>query len=260
MPQRAHVPSTIESGETSGARPTTSAIWHTPSTAIPFRPRLRAPAAGQQRVRERLRRRRGRCCPDDDRDGLNHVRDAGGAVDAEIRHDRACEGQRMAANTGHGSGGKNTGERLERPPHASAGRLHRERQERDRADRREHRPRHEEQARPRVAPEHGQPGDGERGVHDGGRLGDVAEREDRHEEGDREADPRRPDRRGAAARASSKTSPGVQNGSSAAAKVTVPAASAAGISWRSSGIAAAAGLGATRRLARPGRLRPISSR
>ena len=49
----------------------------------------------------------------------------------------------------------------------------------------------------------------------------------------------------AAASASSRTSPGVQNGSSAAAKVTVPAASAAGISWRSSGIAAAAGLGAT---------------
>ena len=105
-------------------------------------------------------------------------------------------GSGCAANTGHGGGGEHTGERLQRPPHAPAGRLDRERQECERADRREHGPRHEEQARARVAPEHGEPRDGERGVRDGRRLGDVPEREDRYEERDREAEPRRPDRRG----------------------------------------------------------------
>ena len=189
MPQRTHVPSTIESGETSGARRDDEGDLAHPEHRDPLQA---APAGIRQQGR-------GECenGGDDDeadvvlndhRNGLDHVRDAGGAVDAEIRHDRAGERQRIAADTRHGSGGEDTGERLERPPRAPAGRLHRERQERDRADAAEHRPRHEEQARPRVAPEHGEPRDGERGVRDGGRLGDVAEREDRYEEGDREAD------------------------------------------------------------------------
>ena len=50
-------------------------------------------------------------------------------------------------------------ERLQRPPSPPAGRLHGERQERDRADRREHGPGNEQQARPRVAPEDGEPRD-----------------------------------------------------------------------------------------------------
>ena len=126
---------------------------------------------------------------------LEDVGDAGRAVDAEVRHDRPVERQRLPAQAGDGGGGEDAGERLQRAPGPPAGGLHGEREERDRADRGEQRACDEQEAGAGVAPAHREPGDGERGVRHGGRLGDVPEREHRHEERDREAEARRAEHR-----------------------------------------------------------------
>ena len=57
----------------------------------------------------------------DDRNGLDHIRDAGGAVDAEIRHDRAGERQRLAAHPGHGGGGEDARRRPAAPAEPALG-------------------------------------------------------------------------------------------------------------------------------------------
>ena len=100
MPQRTHVPSTIESGETSGAKRDDEGDLADAEHRDPLQA---APAGIRQQGRCQCENARDDDEADvvlnDDRNGLDHIRDAGGAVDAEIRHDRAGQGQRIAAHT-----------------------------------------------------------------------------------------------------------------------------------------------------------------
>ena len=230
------MPSTTESGATSGAK----ATMQRDLADTEHRDPLQAAPAG---IGEHGRSEREDGCDDDeadvvlndDRKRLDHVRDAGGAVDAEIRHDRAREGQRVAAHACHRGGGEDAGERLERPP-----------------------------TRPRAGcTASGSSAIAPTAASTGPATNSSPARASRQKTASHAtasaayataaawatlpsgktgtksaiARPRRgaltsqPRLRARAAR----TSPGVQKGSSAAAKVTVPAASAAGISWRSSG-------------------------
>ena len=205
-----------------------SAIWQTPSTAIPFKP---APArVGKERCHESEHERdddEAGVVADHDRECLDHVGDARRAVDAEIRDDRAGERQRLAPQAGDGRGGEHAGERLQRAPRPAACGLHGEREERDRSDRREQRPGDERGAR-RVRRARRPRATRARALRRRRRPPGRRSRAGTRARRARVARPRRGVRivAAAAASASSSTSPGGQNGSSAAANVTVTAASA----------------------------------
>ncbi len=126
---------------------------------------------------------------------MDHVADACRAVHSEVGHDRPGERQRLPAQAGDCGGGEDARERLERAPGPPAGGLHGQREHRDRTDRREQRSRDEQKACTCVAPADREPGEGDRRVRHGSRLGDVPEREDRHEEGDREPESRHSEHR-----------------------------------------------------------------
>ena len=107
------MPSTIESGATSGARGDDQGDLADAEHRDPLQA---APAGiGQHGRRQRENTRdddETDVVLNDDRNGLDHIRHAGGAVDAEIRHDRSGKRQRVSAHAGHGGGGEDARKRL----------------------------------------------------------------------------------------------------------------------------------------------------
>ena len=107
----------------------------------------------------------------------------------EVADRRAGERQRAPDEPGHGGGGQDADARMEPAAPRAAGRLDGERQKREEPEQREQRSHREEQPGARVAPRHGEPAEGEDAVHHRRRLRDVAEREHRRGERDREPEP-----------------------------------------------------------------------
>ena len=134
----------------------------------------------------------------DERDRLNDVRRPGRAGDAEVGHDAAGERERAAREPGHGAAASTPANACSARRTRPRGELHREREQRERAEGREQRAGDEDEPCARVAPAQRQPGDARALAYataapcatlPSGKIG--------HEEREREPEPRRPQRRGA---------------------------------------------------------------
>src|SRR5579862_2437266 len=101
----------------------------------------------------------------------------------------ACERQRDMADPGDERCREYAERDRKRPPRPGADAGRREREEAQRRDRREQRAEREEERRAGLPPRHEQPGGGERRIEQGETRRDVAERQDRHGEREREPGP-----------------------------------------------------------------------
>src|SRR5437879_7373233 len=115
------------------------------------------------------------------------VQRIGGARDAEAEgRPGARERQRRAAETCDDTRGDHRDAGLRRPSRPAPKAGNGERNEPERSERREHGPEGEEEPTARLAPAEHEPGAGERRVEEGEPERDVAEREHRHSQRDRE--------------------------------------------------------------------------
>ena len=119
-----------------------------------------------------------------------------GAGDAEVADRHVGQRERVAREPCDGSRGEHPHRGVERAAPRLRHDLHRERQQREQADGREQRPGAEREARPRLSPADGEPGERDDAVDECGGLRDVREREDGCGEGDRETQPRSAERGG----------------------------------------------------------------
>ncbi len=173
-----------------GPQARTSVAWAMPSPTTALGPRRMAAGsriAARDSANAVVRIGVSRAKQHDER--VRHRPGPLGPGDAEVADGRARERQGATAQPRQRGGREDADERVEPTPPGPSRGLDREREQPDQPQRRQDRAGEEGKAGARVAPDDREPGDGERGVHDCGRLGDVAERQDRRRQRDQQPEP-----------------------------------------------------------------------